>query len=319
MSTQGVDSNDGSSPLKALSSVQAAIKRSYAGDEILLLPGIYHEDIHSVRSGRIGAPIVLRGLGEVTLKGAGKRSIIDIEHSYIHVQDITLDGAYSSKGAFRNKLIYAEGRSDALLAGLRLVHLQLHNAGGECLRLRFVRASEVAFNNISNCGRLAFDLSRNRKNGEGIYLGTAPEQLSGDLDRSMANRIHHNYIHTNAAECIDVKEGAENNQIDNNICTGQLDPDSAGISARGNHNVIHHNLVYGNRGAGIRLGGDTATCGIHNDVYDNYLEANQEGGLKIMRMPQGRLCSNQIVQPDGWPEVRWGRGLEKIPLQECSK
>lgn len=101
--------------------------------------------------------------------------------------------------------------------------------------------------------------------------------------------------------------------------TGQLDPNSAGISIRGNHNVIHHNLVYGNRGAGIRLGGDTNTCDIYNDVYSNFLEANQEGGLKIMRMPQGRVCSNRIVQPADWSEVRWGRNLKRIPLQECKK
>ncbi len=92
--------------------------------------------------------------------------------------------------------------------------MSVKNAGGECIRLRYqTRRNEIAYSQISNCGRYDFAFRGGGKNGEGIYIGTAPEQRGahGSSDRSVdasnANHVHHNVIDTKGNECVDIKEG----------------------------------------------------------------------------------------------------------------
>lgn len=86
--------------------------------------------------------------------------------------------------------------------------------------------------------------------------------------------------------------------MEHNSCTGQRDRKSAGLDARGSGNTFRHNVVYGNRGAGIRLGGDDHNDGIGNDAYSNTLRDNAFGSLKIQRGPQGKICGNTIAGTD---------------------
>jgi len=75
---------------------------------------------------------------------------------------------------------------------VRLLGNRLHDAGGECVRLKdFAQRNEVAGNAIARCGRVRFDLAKGAKNGEGVYIGTAPEQAGGRPDRSDGNLVHH--------------------------------------------------------------------------------------------------------------------------------
>ena len=84
-----------------------------------------------------------------------------------------------------NILVWVQGAR-----GVRLLGNRLHDAGGECVRLKgHAQANEVASNVIARCGRVRFDLARGAKNGEAIYIGTAPEQSGGRPDRS--RRPHH--------------------------------------------------------------------------------------------------------------------------------
>ena len=46
------------------------------------------------------------------------------------------------------------------------------------------------------------------------------------------------------------------------------------LQSRGNGNIIHNNEIYGNIGAGVRLGGDTKTDGINNDIYRRIVNLN---------------------------------------------
>lgn len=125
------------------------------------------------------------------------------------------------------------------------------------------------------------------KNGEGIYLGTALEQLNdgknptSDIDVSSGNWIHDNNIVTEGNECVDIKEGSRQNIVENNSCTGQKDPESAGLNSRGDENVFRYNQVFDNLGAGVRLGGDTPNDGSNNDVYGNNIYNNAGGGIKF--------------------------------------
>ena len=89
-----------------------------------------------------------------------------------------------------NILVWVQGASQVRLLGSRL-----HDAGGECVRLKgSAQANEVAGNVIARCGRARFNLAKGTKNGEAVYIGTAPEQAGGRPDRSDGNRVHHNRI-----------------------------------------------------------------------------------------------------------------------------
>ncbi len=53
-----------------LATIAEAARRAEAGDEVVLLPGVYHEAVHLPRSGEPGRPIVFRGEGEAVLDGS---------------------------------------------------------------------------------------------------------------------------------------------------------------------------------------------------------------------------------------------------------
>lgn len=118
-----------------------------------------------------------------------------------------------------------------------------------------------------------------------------------DADVCQKNWIHHNNFHTNANECVDVKEGSEKNLIENNKCGGQKDNESGCFGSRGNHNTFRHNDIKDCLGAGIRLGGRVkkgVQYGIKNDFYMNTIKDARRGGAKIQNKPQGLLCGNDI-------------------------
>ena len=98
---------------------------------------------------------------------------------------------------------------------------------------------------------------------------------------------------------MDVKEGSSGNLVENNVCTGQKDSESGGLDSRGNGNIFRNNLVYGNAGAGIRLGGDEDDDGKNNDVYLNTIRDNEGVGIKVQRYPQGKICGNVLSGNDG--------------------
>jgi Right handed beta helix region len=153
----------------------------------------------------------------------------------------------------------------------------------------------VAGNRIARCGRVRFNLARGSKNGEGVYIGTAPEQAGGRPDRSDGNRVLRNRI-APSAECVEVKEAARGNRVEHNRCAGSDDPDSAGFSSRGDRTVFRANISTRHAGAGIRLGGDLPTQGLHNVVVGNILADNAGYGLKVMRSPQGGIAANTFAR-----------------------
>jgi hypothetical protein len=178
--------------------ITQALAVAVAGDTVLVGPGRYAEELRSVRPGRPGAPIRIVGRPGTHLvgpRGRGRGRLIQVLHDHVTLQSLELSDA--------NILVWVEGAK-----GVRLLRSRLHDAGGECMRLKGVAtANEVAGNVIARCGRVRFNLARGSKNGEAIYIGTAPEQSGGRPDRSDGNRVHHNRIAA-TAECVDVKEAA---------------------------------------------------------------------------------------------------------------
>jgi hypothetical protein len=309
-----------------LPSIQKALERALPGDTIRLASGRYLQDFRTVRDGRQGDPIIIEGPRTAIVSGAGEPRVAQVNHDYIELRGFTIDGKHSdgdSEDSYRDKLIYAIGaRAGDGVTGVRIIGMHLKNAGGECVRLRYqAQRNEVAHSTIQNCGVYDFVYDGGGKNGEGLYVGTAPEQLGKNgapdsaIDHSNNNWIHHNAFDTRGNECVDIKEGSSGNIVEHNSCTGQKDKDSAGLDARGNGNVFRHNTVYKNRGAGIRLGGDTAQDGIQNSAYANTLRDNAVGSLKILTGPQGKICGNIVAGKKTETTGKFGKQLN--PRQPC--
>lgn len=304
VSLNGKKEAEGLSPENALGTIQDAVNKAQPGDGVMLLEGEYFQDFVSVRNGLKEKPITIYGSSKAVVKGSGKNSrIIEINHDYIFLKGFSVDGLSgdaSDEKNYRDKLIYVQGKEKKKgVTGLQIKEMTIKNAGGECIRLRyFAQENEISHNVIKNCGAYDFLFNGKGKNGEGIYIGTAPEQLNdnknptNDRDRSDNNWIHHNEIDTQGNECVDIKEGSSKNLIEYNKCTGQKDDNSAGFDSRGSGNIFHYNESYGNVGSGIRLGGDEKDDGIDNIIVGNKLYDNKGGGIKIERKPQGVICGN---------------------------
>lgn len=327
----GDDEETGESPVTAFATLQHALNRVQPGDTIHLLPGDYFETVASVVAGRATAPITIMGPPDAVLHGAGDSNIIFyLTHDYYTLVGFTLDGLYgdpSQQEGYMDKLLYVQGKQVRRgVTGLRVLNMTFQNAGGECLRLRyFAQKNEIAYSTFTTCGLYDFEFDGGGKNGEAIYIGTSSTQWAdgknptAEPDNSKQNWVHHNVIDTQGNECVEIKEGGNANLIEYNTCTGQLDPHSAGIGARGNRNIIRYNRVYGNVGAGVRLGGhevDDIQYGVQNEVYGNQLMNNVAGGVNIAVGPQARICENLLTQNLG--KRSFGDAADEYdPIQPC--
>jgi hypothetical protein len=328
VSPAGSDANAGTDSANPFKTIQHALDLAQPGGRIILAPGVYAQDIHSVRDGAANAPITLAGPADAVIHGGGAARIIEINHDYLAIEGFTFDGLWgdpNSAAGYRDKLLYVLGKQPLDgVSGLRVIGMTFRNAGGECIRLRyFAQHNEIAASTISNCGVHDFRFNAGGKNGEGIYIGTAPEQRgdgknpTADPDLSNANWIHHNTFDTQGNECVDIKEVATGNVVENNQCTGQRDPESGGFDARGSGNIFRANESYGNIGADLRLGGDGSSDGIGNDVYGNSIHDNQAGGIKFQRQPQGQVCGN-IMSNNAGGDAVGTYGSAFAPAADCA-
>lgn len=333
VAADGNDANDGLALNRSFATIQKALYQAQAGDTIHLDPGVYAESIVTQWPGQPDAPITIMGPATAILRGDGKHSTAFlIKHNYYTLVGFTIDGLHGDAqqaSGYTDKLLYVQGSEQRQgVTGLKVLHMTLTNAGGECLRLRyFAQNNEVAYSAISNCGRFDYQFAAGGKNGEAIYIGTSSSQWEDgknptpDPDASTDNWIHHNTINTQGNECVDIKEGAHNNIIEYNICTGQLDPESGGLGTRGDRNIFRFNTVYGNVGAGIRLGGHEVNgiqYGVSNQVYGNQIYGNNAGGMNIAEGPQERICGN-VLDANGDKVVFGSFGKFYDPTVDCER
>lgn len=323
VSTSGSDSNSGTSSGAAFATLQQALNTAPSGSTIHLAAGTYLQDAVTVRAG-----VTVTGPSSAVVKGAGNARVLQVHHDDVTLSGFTIDGLVGSGAAhddYRDKLIYVI----STVAGegvdrLRITGMNIRNGGGECVRMRYlVTQAEVDNNVIGPCGVHDFVFLDGGKNGEAIYIGTAPEQQGlngapdGRADVSRDNWVHHNTIDSQGNECVDIKENSTANLVEHNDCTGQKDPESAGFDARGSGNTFRYNASYGNVGAGIRFGGDTAADGVDNDAYGNTITGNAKGGIKFQATPQGQVCGNTMSGNTGGNSVGTYAG-QFNPTAPCS-
>ncbi len=305
---EGDNSNSGLNVSRPLRSIQHGLQLAQPGDTIHLAPGHYYQDVYTVRDGEPGRPITIVGPADAVVHGLTSHRIFQVHHDYISLIGFTIDGLRRNAepnrmGAFREKLLYVIGY-DARdgVNNLRVLGMTFRNAGEECLRIKyFATYNEIAYSSFHDCGIWDFVFDAHGVVGEAVYLGTSSKQwdinLTIEPDVTAHNWVHHNFMDTQGNECVEAKEGSEYNIIEYNVCTGQKDPNSGGIVSRGKGNIIRHNQIYGNVGAGVRLGGhlvDGIQYGVENEVYGNLIQGNHAGGVKVMIDGQARICGNDL-------------------------
>ncbi len=329
VSPAGKTGASGTSDQEPLASIQEALDRAQPGDTINLADGDYRENLRSVRSGTKKAPVTIRGTQRAIIYGdtTSRNRIFEINHDYLVLDGFQINGHNGTgekKDDYKDKLIYAIGTKDGDgVEGLKITNMLIQNAGGECVRLRYFAVSnEISHSTIRNCGVYDFKFDGGGKNGEGVYIGTAPEQRADGknpndrVDVSRDNWIHHNTFDTQGNECVDIKEGSRDNLVEYNTCTGQKDSKSGGLDARGDYNIFRNNTIENNKGAGVRLGGDSKEDGIHNEVYDNVIRGNANGGIKVQRLPQDKLCGNRF-ENNGDADISGSNTGEYNPSADC--
>lgn len=277
----GADDGGDGSPSRPFVAIGSALASAGPGDRVVVGAGTYGP-FATTRSGRPDAPIHVVGEG-ARIEGRGVGRVVEILHSYVTIENFDI-----SQG---DVLVRIVG-----VSGTRLIGNRLHDAGSECVRLRNGASdNELVGNQIERCGLRDFDLDADRKNGEGVYVGVAPEQLEEQAvaDQSNRNWIHDNRFHV-VAECVDIKEGARQNRVEDNHCTGGEDPEGAGFSSRGDETIFRGNVSTDQAGAGIRLGGDEDDQGLRNEVIGNELTDTRGYAVKVERFPQGLICGNEV-------------------------
>jgi hypothetical protein len=282
----GATGGDGSQD-RPFGAIKDAVSAAQPGDTVMVQAGEYREELQSVRAGEKDRLIRFVSQGaKLVGPGLDTGRLVEIDHDYITLEGFDLSNA--------DKLIWIQQAR-----GVRILRNTVHGAGGECVRIKYFSSfNELANNSISDCGRVNFTYpDGNHKNGEGIYMGTAPEQVSKNPtdapDTTNFNWVHDNVVRPRA-ECVDIKEASTGNIVQANDCSGQLDPDGSAFDSRGNGNFFIGNYAKQITGAGVRVGGDKKSDGADNVVVGNTLLETGGYALKLENAQQQLVCGNQI-------------------------
>jgi hypothetical protein len=275
----GSDTNDGSSdsPFKTLGKALQVVQ---PGWHIRLRTGVYREEVLTRRAGLPDARIVIEpDLNHKPVLDGNSHALnaLKIVHPYYTVRGLE----------FRNS---NEGPKLEGVTEVVMEYNHIHHMLKECVRIRYFSTSNVIRNNrIHDCGLDG--------NGEGIYIGTAPEQRGdnqGLPDASTSNVIRRNEMY-NVSEGVDIKEDSSMNVVSLNYVHDSYDKISGAINVRSNRNLVYDNLAADNAGSGFRIGGDKAFhpeygaeyhYGINNIFRQNIARNNQGYGFKIVNLPQ---------------------------------
>ncbi|CAN0035905.1 unnamed protein product, partial [Ectocarpus sp. 12 AP-2014] len=267
-------------------------------------------------------PITIRNeLGtsaeDCVLRGDDRSRVLEVLHNHYIIQGFTIDGDDGS-GDYKEQLLYIEGSRDpsevdgvdSSITGVHVQGMVLKNAGKECLRIRYFATNcVVQVNEIGPCGIEDFQQDSDGSNGEGVYIGTALNQIdekNGDdvVDECTGIVVMNNEIDTQAcslrqpgSEGVDIKEGSYGNVVYGNTIRGQMDDETGGISLRGDENIAVDNHVIDGSGTCIRIGGfeeDGVQYGEDNEVYENTLDGCLNSAIKVNESPQ-LICDNTVI------------------------
>jgi hypothetical protein len=292
VSPSGSDANSGTSAGTPFQTIQKALDLAQPGTTINLTPGVYRQALATKVAGTAAAPITIKGPAEgrdkATVYSVGGR-VFSINHSYYTLTGFTIDGQPNiarseyptslsavrswkdsvQSRAINSKLIYVGADiTVADITGTTISNMFLNGSGGECVRFRDRAANSVIDNSvIQYCGVLGQgnDVDQYKyHNGEGVYIGTSPKSTDQPMaanDTSNGIVVRNSTINTFGSECLEVKENAHHNRLENSTCGENDEPSTwqgSNIELRGDHNTVVGSTVGDSRSWNLKLASDSA-------------------------------------------------------------
>jgi hypothetical protein len=328
----GADTNDGSATAP-LRTIQAGLEKATPGTEISLAPGVYREELTTVRDGAPGAPIMIKGpesgkdrTGRYKAVVYGTGRVLSINHSHYWLDGFTIDGQEKLRGTsfptditamttFKDsvqdqvedgRLVYV-GADDLAhdLTGITLNNMFLNGGGGECVRMRNnAHDNAITDSVIQYCGLYGKGSGKKRAvyhNGEGVYIGTSPNSDDQPMhadDGSARNVVARNVIRTFGSECFDVKENAHDNVFEDNVCGGNTEPadhDGSNVELRGYANIVRNNQISDSAGVTMKITADEQYDNGGNVVENNRMSGSAAALMLDSRAAQGPMCGNVVM------------------------
>lgn len=246
--------------------LKRALRLAGAGDTIRLAPGVYEGGVET-RVERV----TITGPADAIVRGPERDRAIEIRHDGTTLSGFTIEQADIGVWLFG-------------VSGCALEDLTIRDIGGEGVRIKNgSRDNVVRRCRFERMGRTGFDVDKGDKNGEGVYIGTAPEQRAKNdppnvPDRCTGNVIEDCTFRTEAAEAVDIKEDGEGNVVRRCVGEDSRDPDGAIFGSRGDANTFEECVAKNGKGHGYRFGGDT----VEKDKYGQP-EKRQYGRNNVMR------------------------------------
>lgn len=322
-----------------LRSIQQAIGFAKPGDTVAVQSGRYRETVETVRSGTADEPITLTGPQDAILTGTPGEHALRINHSHIHVTGLTFDGlvepespndsdSYAAVNIFVNYLSddTVENPEELYVTGLQLKPHAVGNTLGACLKVQFVRNTEIGeFTVIGAAGQQYLLGEEGGFFGEIVYLGLpigGAAKFDGvTLDQSRNVHIHHidNSAGHAHAELVDLKPGTRDVMVE--YCTdgggaGGIRPKPGGgcIGVKGQRATVRWCRLQGSRGDGIYVGSWHVT---HPDQseYDIPSVARDDGqsnSLYENRISDYRKLAVRYPEADGSIIDQFGPEAQKV-------
>jgi hypothetical protein len=186
-------------------------------------------------------------------RGIARSRLVQLLHDHVTVESLELSHA--------NILVWVQGTR-----GVRLLGNRIHDAGGECVRLKdYAQQNEVAGNAIARCGRV------------GLHVHGRSRSVVADANRFTANRADGLRVATGATAVT-----ASRNLIDFNHRAGVF-------VAEGTARIGPANRLLDNE-MGVWLSSDAAGTA----VLDNSIEANVLDGVHLAGVRVGLVRGNTI-------------------------
>lgn len=156
------------------------------GDTCYLEKGDYLHDGLTVTHGTAEQPITITGDSSACIKGSNTQDrAFQVAHDYYILDGICFDGDHD--GEYVATAVYVLGEDmkttkngvTSSVTGLQMLNLEIRNFGSECIHFRYyVTHAEVYGCTIQNCGVDDFVNGGGAKVGEGLYMGTALDQIN---------------------------------------------------------------------------------------------------------------------------------------------
>eukprot|EP00752_Nemacystus_decipiens_P012997 g11499.t2 len=283
-------------------SIQAALDSASPGITIIIEAGIYTESLRTKMDGEKEKPITLKGPSgglAAILQLPDPSSCFEINHDFYTLDNFTIDGMAQPKRRCscliikgkRNHRSLTKHNGERYLSsvdGVIVKNMKIYNFNIGGIYLSYFATNCMLFHNC---------ITSRSASASGVRIGERNKiwerSVTKEPDVCCLNRVYENYIDV-PGNGISIREGAMENVVETNYCTGQSIENKNGIYCRASSTVIRYNKVY---------------C--------NTLKDNKLGGIRV-NVEGNQICQNTITgKGDEYKAIRGKAANSHAENTEC--